>query len=123
MCLSKVCINQVQQKRRELQEGEMHNYYSSETRSLQIDARTAALKEWKLLSDADRAVYQAEAAGTLQICGLVKNSKLYQSCLMSRNSYMYHPDVVTSQTSIACVQAKVQSAILHNFDHVEGHIC
>lgn len=54
---------QVQEKRKELQQGEMHNYYSSETRSLQLDARTAALQDWKLFSDADKAVYQAQAAG------------------------------------------------------------
>ena len=79
---------QVQQKRRELQEGEMHNYYSSETRSLQMDARTAALKEWKMLSDTDRAVYQAEAAGMVQICSPFKNSNMCQSCLMCCNAYV-----------------------------------
>ena len=67
----KICTHntalQVQDKRQELQQGEMHSYYSSETKILNMDARSAALKEWKNMAQEDRAVYQARAAGKLTI--------------------------------------------------------
>ena len=57
---------QVQDKRKHLlQDAKMHDYYKAETKYLQADARSAALKEWKLLDEEHRAVYQERAAGTV----------------------------------------------------------
>lgn len=58
-------IPQVQDKRKELLAGEMHDYYRAEPRVLQTDAKAVAVKEWKLLDEEHRSAYQERAAGTL----------------------------------------------------------
>ncbi|KAL0046964.1 hypothetical protein WJX82_003155 [Trebouxia sp. C0006] len=53
----------VQDKRKELlEDGKMQDFYKSEPKSLQADARSAALKEWKLLDEEHRCMYQERAA-------------------------------------------------------------
>ncbi|DBA78417.1 TPA: hypothetical protein ACH3X2_007913 [Trebouxia sp. C0005] len=53
----------VQDKRKELlEDGKMQDFYKSEPKSLQADARSAALKEWKLLDEEHRSLYQERAA-------------------------------------------------------------
>lgn len=46
----------------------MHDYYKAEPKTLQADAKAVALKEWKLLDEEHRSVYQERAAGTLLLC-------------------------------------------------------
>ncbi len=56
----------MQDKRNELlEDGKMQDFYKSEPKSLQADARSAALKEWKLLDEEHRSMYQERAAGNL----------------------------------------------------------
>ncbi len=56
----------MQDKRKELlEDSKMQDFYKSEPKSLQADARSAALKEWKLLDEAHRSMYQERAAGSL----------------------------------------------------------
>ncbi|DBB00824.1 TPA: hypothetical protein ACH3X1_000752 [Trebouxia sp. C0004] len=53
----------VQDKRKELLgDSKMQDFYKSEPKSLQADARSAALKEWKLLDEEHRSMYQEHAA-------------------------------------------------------------
>ncbi|KAL3147456.1 hypothetical protein ABBQ38_014514 [Trebouxia sp. C0009 RCD-2024] len=52
----------VQDKRKELLAGNMHDYYKAEPKTLQADAKAVALKEWKLLDEEHRSVYQERAA-------------------------------------------------------------
>lgn len=54
----------MQDKRKELlEDNKMQDFYKSEPKSLQADARSAALKEWKLLDEEHRSTYQERAAG------------------------------------------------------------
>ncbi len=56
----------MQDKRKELlEDSKMQDFYKSEPKSLQADARSAALKEWKLLDEEHRSMYQERAAGSL----------------------------------------------------------
>ena len=56
----------MQNKRNDLlEDGKMQDFYKSEPKSLQADARSAALKEWKLLDEEHRSMYQERAAGSL----------------------------------------------------------
>ena len=55
---------QVQDKRKELLAGEMHDYYRAEPKVLHTDAKTVAVKAWKLLDEEHRSAYQERAAGT-----------------------------------------------------------
>lgn len=62
----------MQDKRKELLEGEMREYYKAEPKSLQADAKSMAVKEWKLLDEEHRSGYQERAAGAetiyLHVC-------------------------------------------------------
>ena len=53
----------MQDKRKELLEGEMRECYKAEPKSLQADAKSMAVKEWKLLDEEHRSGYQERAAG------------------------------------------------------------
>lgn len=56
----------MQVKRKELlEDSKMQDFYKSEPKSLQADARSAALKEWKLLDEEHRSMYQERAAGSV----------------------------------------------------------
>lgn len=63
-----LCQLQVQDKRKELLTAKMHDYYKAEPKALHADAKAIALKEWKLLDDEHRSVYQERAAGTAASC-------------------------------------------------------
>ena len=53
----------MQDKRKELLEGEMYQYYRAEPKSLQADAKSLAIKDWKLLDEEHRSAFQERAAG------------------------------------------------------------
>ena len=64
------------EKRKELLgDNKMQAFYQAEPSALQADARSAALKEWKLLDEQHRTVYQEHAAGE-KLETTVRQSKL-----------------------------------------------